>query len=68
MIVQDGMRRMLEAQEDVFYYVTVMNENYAHPAMPAGAEEGVLKGMYLLAAARRARRCSSSAAARSCAR
>ena len=36
-ILQDGMRRMLEAQEDVFYYVTVMNENYAHPAMPAGA-------------------------------
>jgi pyruvate dehydrogenase E1 component len=39
---------MLEAQEDVFYYVTVMNENYPHPAMPAGAAEGVLKGMYLL--------------------
>ena len=39
---------MLEAQEDVFYYVTVMNENYAHPAMPAGAEEGILRGMYLL--------------------
>jgi pyruvate dehydrogenase E1 component len=48
LIVQDGARRMLEAQEDVFYYVTVMNENYAHPAMPAGAEDGVLKGMYLL--------------------
>jgi pyruvate dehydrogenase E1 component len=48
LIVQDGMRRMLEAQEDVFYYVTVMNENYAHPAMPAGAEDGILKGMYLL--------------------
>jgi pyruvate dehydrogenase E1 component len=45
-IVQDGVRRMLEAQEDVFYYLTVMNENYAHPAMPAGAEEGILKGMY----------------------
>ena len=47
-IVQDGARRMLEAQEDVFYYLTVMNENYAHPAMPKGAEEGILKGMYLL--------------------
>ena len=46
-IVQDGARRMLEAQEDVFYYLTVMNENYAHPAMPKGAEEGILKGMYL---------------------
>jgi pyruvate dehydrogenase E1 component len=47
-IVRDGMRRMVEAQEDVFYYITVMNENYAHPAMPAGAEEGILRGMYLL--------------------
>ena len=50
-IVRDGMRRMLEAQEDVFYYVTVMNENYAHPAMPAGAEEGILKGMHRVRAA-----------------
>ncbi|MBI4205583.1 MAG: pyruvate dehydrogenase (acetyl-transferring), homodimeric type, partial [Betaproteobacteria bacterium] len=47
-IVQDGMRRMLEAQEDVFYYVTVMNENYAQPPLPAAAEEGILRGMYLL--------------------
>jgi pyruvate dehydrogenase E1 component len=47
-IVQDGMRRMLEAQEDVFYYVTVMNENYVHPEMPAGAEEGIRRGMYRL--------------------
>jgi pyruvate dehydrogenase E1 component len=47
-IVQDGARRMLQAQEDVFYYVTVANENYAHPAMPEGAEEGILKGMYRL--------------------
>jgi len=49
-ILQDGMRRMLEAQEDVFYYVTVMNENYAHPGMPsdAAAAEGILRGMYLL--------------------
>jgi pyruvate dehydrogenase E1 component len=47
-IVQDGMRRMLEAQEDVFYYVTVMNENYVHPEMPAGVEEGIRRGMYRL--------------------
>ena len=47
-IVQDGARRMLDAQEDVFYYVTVANENYAHPAMPEGAREGILKGMYAL--------------------
>ncbi len=46
-ILQDGMRRMLEAQEDVFYYVTVMNENYAQPPLPAGAEEGIRRGMYL---------------------
>ena len=46
-IIQEGARRMLEAQEDVFYYLTVANENYAHPAMPAGALEGILKGMYL---------------------
>ena len=47
-ILQDGMRRMVQEQEDVFYYVTVMNENYAHPPMPQGAEEGIRKGMYLL--------------------
>ena len=45
-IVQDGIRRMLEAGEDVFYYLTVMNENYPQPAMPQGAEEGILRGMY----------------------
>jgi pyruvate dehydrogenase E1 component len=45
-IVHDGMRRMYQNQEDVFYYLTVMNENYTHPAMPQGAEEGILKGMY----------------------
>ncbi len=49
-ILQDGMRRMLEDQEDVFYYVTVMNENYVHPPMPEGAREGILKGMYRLRA------------------
>ena len=45
-IVHDGMHRMYHKQEDVFYYLTVMNENYTHPAMPKGAEEGILKGMY----------------------
>jgi pyruvate dehydrogenase E1 component len=54
-IVREGARRMLEAQEDAFYYVTVMNENYAHPAMPAGAEEGILRGMYLLQEAKGAK-------------
>jgi pyruvate dehydrogenase E1 component len=47
-IVQDGLRRMYQEQESVFYYITVMNENYAHPAMPAGAEQAILSGMYLL--------------------
>jgi pyruvate dehydrogenase E1 component len=47
-IIQDGMRRMYKEQENVFYYVTVMNENYTMPAMPKGAEDGILKGMYLL--------------------
>jgi pyruvate dehydrogenase E1 component len=47
-IIQDGMRRMYVEQEDVFYYLTVMNENYTHPAMPKGAEVGIIKGMYLL--------------------
>ena len=47
-IIQDGMRRMFTEQEDVFYYISVMNENYVHPAMPEGAEEGIKKGMYLL--------------------
>ncbi len=47
-IVQDGIRRMLTNQENIFYYLTVMNENYAQPAMPEGSEEGILKGIYLL--------------------
>jgi pyruvate dehydrogenase E1 component len=45
-IIQDGLRRMYQEQESVFYYITCMNENYAHPAMPAGAEQGILRGMY----------------------
>jgi pyruvate dehydrogenase E1 component len=47
-IVQDGLRRMYQEQQNVFYYITCMNENYAHPAMPAGAASGILSGMYLL--------------------
>ena len=47
-IIQEGLRRMYKEQEDVFYYITVMNENYRHPALPEGAEQGILKGMYLL--------------------
>jgi pyruvate dehydrogenase E1 component len=47
-IVQDGLRRMVENQEDVYYYITLMNENYPHPALPEGAREGILKGMYKL--------------------
>jgi pyruvate dehydrogenase E1 component len=47
-IVQDGLRRMVEDQEDVYYYITLMNENYPHPALPEGAREGILKGMYKL--------------------
>ena len=47
-IIQDGLRRMLDDQEDVFYYLTVTNENYRMPAMPTGAEQGILRGMYLL--------------------
>lgn len=47
-IIQDGLRRMYQEQEDVFYYITVMNENYAHPGLPEGAEQGILKGIYLL--------------------
>jgi pyruvate dehydrogenase E1 component len=46
-IVREGLRRMLAEQEDVFYYLTLMNENYQHPAMPDGAEESILRGMYL---------------------
>lgn len=47
-IVHEGMRRMYEKQEGVFYYITAMNENYTHPAMPEGSEEGIIKGLYQL--------------------
>ena len=46
-IIQDGLRRMFAEQENIYYYITLMNENYAHPAMPEGAEDGVRKGLYL---------------------
>jgi pyruvate dehydrogenase E1 component len=45
-ILEDGMDRMMAKQEDVFYYVTLMNESYAQPSMPDGAREGILRGMY----------------------
>ncbi len=47
-IVQDGLKRMYQDQENKFYYITTLNENYQHPEMPQGAEEGIIKGMYLL--------------------
>jgi pyruvate dehydrogenase E1 component len=46
-ILEHGLRVMLERQQDVFYYLTLMNENYGHTSMPAGAEEGIIRGMYL---------------------
>jgi pyruvate dehydrogenase E1 component len=49
-IIQDGMRRMYVDQESIFYYITVMNENYPQPALPKGSEAGILKGAYLLRA------------------
>ncbi|HQA43428.1 MAG TPA: pyruvate dehydrogenase (acetyl-transferring), homodimeric type [Phycisphaerae bacterium] len=46
-IVRDGIRRMYELREDIFYYLTIYNENYVHPPMPEGATDGILKGLYL---------------------
>jgi len=46
-IIHEGLRRMYQEQEDVFYYITMMNENYTHPEMPKGVEEGIIKGLYL---------------------
>ena len=46
-IIQDGLRRMMKAQEDIYYYITLMNENYTQPAMPEDAEDGIRRGMYL---------------------
>src|SRR5213075_948570 len=45
-IVQDGIRRMYQNNEDIFYYITLYNEFYVHPQMPAGVEQGILKGLY----------------------
>jgi pyruvate dehydrogenase E1 component len=47
-IIQNGLHRMVEKQEDIFYYITIMNENYEQPGLKPGTEEGILKGMYLL--------------------
>lgn len=47
-IIREGLRRMYEVGENVYYYITVMNENYPNPAMPEGVEEGIIRGMYLL--------------------
>lgn len=47
-IIQDGLKRMIEQQEDVYYYITVMNENYTHPVMPENSAAGILRGMYKL--------------------
>jgi pyruvate dehydrogenase E1 component len=49
-VIQDGLRRMYVDQEDVFYYLTLMNENYEHPPMPEGAEDGIRRGMYFFSA------------------
>jgi pyruvate dehydrogenase E1 component len=46
-IVHDGLKRMYGDQEDCYYYITMMNANYYHPAMPEGVEDGIIKGMYL---------------------
>ncbi len=47
-IIADGLRRMLTEQEDVYYYITLLNENYAQPAMPEGSRESILRGMHLV--------------------
>src|SRR5437763_9578916 len=54
-VIQDGLRRMFEQQEDVFFYITIMNENYTHPAMPDGAAANIIKGMYLFRAGDKAK-------------
>ena len=47
-IIHDGLKRMYEGNEDIFYYITVENENYEHPSIPKNVEDGIIKGMYLL--------------------
>ena len=63
-IIQAGLKRMYADNEDVYYYITMLNENYAHPAMPEGAEEGIVKGMYLLRKVRGRRSRAARAPAR----
>ena len=55
-IVQHGMTRMYQDQEDVYFYITLMNENYAHPDMPAGCEAGIIRGLYRLKEVKKAGR------------
>ena len=52
-IIADGLKRMYAEDENIFYYITLMNENYTHPEMPKGAEEGIKKGMYLFKKAKK---------------
>jgi len=52
-IIHHGLERMYQNLEDVYFYITLMNENYTHPAMPAGVEEGIIKGMYLFEAGKK---------------
>jgi pyruvate dehydrogenase E1 component len=59
-IVQNGLERMYKNQEDVYYYITVMNENYAHPEMPKNAESDIIKGMYAFSSSNDAGNSSSS--------
>ncbi len=56
-IVQAGLKRMFEAQENVFFYLTAMNENYAHPPLPAGCEAGILEGLYPLRTLGKGKQC-----------
>lgn len=55
-IIQDGLKRMYADDEDIFYYITLMNENYVHPEMPKGSEEGILKGAYLFKQAKKTKK------------
>ena len=70
-IIQSGLKRMYADNEDVYYYITTLNENYPHPAMPAGAEEGIREACTSCGRSRREaglQACACSAQARSCAR
>ncbi len=55
-IIQSGLKRMYQDQENCFYYITLMNENYTHPDLPIGAEDGIVRGMYLIEEAKNTRR------------